>query len=160
MNGRRLAFPSQDEPLAAVRLKIFDKGVDPPRVDTGDASSRRAHGSGRGRSKPCCERREEGADLPALETEPMISHGSRQRVDPFNRVESVHRATGGSRAPSGREAPRVTDHLRVGEKRVGVEGEDDGRLIEPEHEVEVAARGGPQAREPVLVADRVVRRPL
>ena len=89
----------------------------------------------------------------------MIRHGSRQRVDPFNSVESVHRATRGSRTPSVREASRVTDHLGVGQERVGVEGEDDGRPIDPEHEVEVAPRGGPQAREPVLVADRLVGRP-
>ena len=90
----------------------------------------------------------------------MIGHGSRQRVDPFNSVEAVHRPTRGSPTSSGREASRVTDHLGVGQERVGVEGEDDGRLIEPEQEVEVAPRGGPQAREPVLVADRLVGRPL
>ena len=160
MDGRGLAFPSHDQPLAAVRQKVLGKGVDPARVDTRDAGSRQARGSGRGRSKACREGREEGGDLPALETEPMIRHGSRQRVDPFNGVEPVHRATRGSRTPSGREASRVTDHLRVGQERVGVEGEDDGRLIEPEHEVEVAPRGGPQAREPVLVADRLVGRPV
>ena len=122
------------------------------------AGSRLACGSGPA-TKACSERREEGRDLPALETEPMIRHGSRQRVDPFNGVEPVHRAAGGSRTPSGREASRVTDHLRVGEERVGVEGENHRRSIEPEHEVEVAPRGGPQAREPVLVADGLVGRP-
>ena len=90
----------------------------------------------------------------------MIRHGARQRVDAFNRVEPVHRAAGGARAPAGREASRVTDHLRVGQQRVGIEGEDDRRAIEPEHEVDVAPRGGSQAREPVLVADRLVGRPL
>ena len=128
MDGRGLAFPSHDEPLAAVRQKVLGKGVDPARVDTRDAGSREARGSGRGRSKARSERCEEWGDLPALETEPMIRHGSRQRVDPFNRVESVHRATGGSSAPSGRETSRVTDHLRVGEKRVGVEGRESPRL--------------------------------
>ena len=128
MDGRGLALASHDQPLAAVRQKVLGKGVDPARVDTRDAGSRRARGSGRGRSKACRERREEGRDLPALETEPMIRHGSRQRVDAFNGVEPVHRATGGSRTPSGREASRVTDHLRVGEQRVGVEGENHRRL--------------------------------
>ena len=128
VDGRGLAFPGHDQPLAAVRQKILGQGVDPARVDTRDAGSRRARGSGRGRSKACSERREEGGDLPALETEPMIRHRSRQRVDPFNGVESVHRATGGSRTPSVREASRVTDHLRVGQERVGVEGENHRRL--------------------------------
>ena len=159
VDGGGLALPSHDQPLAAVRQKVLGKGVDPARVDTGDVGSCRACGSGRGRNKACREGREEGGDQPALETEPMIRHGSRQRVDPFNGVKSVHRATRGARTSSGREASRVTDHLGVGQERVGVEGEDDGRLIEPEHEVEVAPRGGPQAREPVLVADRLVRRP-
>ena len=160
MHGRGLAFPSHDQPLAAVRQKVLGKGVDPARVDTRDAGSRRAPGSGRGRSEACSEGREEGGDLPALETEPMIRHGSRQRVDPFNHVQSVHRAAGGSRTPSVREASRVTDHLRVGEQRVGVEGENHRGSIEPEHEVEVAPRGLPQTRESALVADRVVGRPL
>ena len=112
-----------------------------------------------GAGQACSQGREKGRYLPALETEPVIGHGSGERVDPFNRVETVHPRTRGH-ASSGREAPRVTDHLGVGEKRVGVEGEDDGRPIEPKHEVEVAARGRPQAGEPVLVADRVVGRPL
>ena len=89
----------------------------------------------------------------------MIRHGSCQGVHSFDGVQAVHRPASGSRAPSGREASRVTDHLGVGQERVGVEGEDDGRLIEPEHEVEVAPRGGPQTREPVLVAHRLVGRP-
>ncbi len=160
MDGRGLAFPSHDQPLAAVRQKILGKGVDPARVDTRDAGSRQARGSGLGRSKACSERREEGSDLPALETEPMIRHRSRQRVDPFNGVEAVHRATGGSRTPSVREASRVTDHLRVGQERVGVEGENHRGSIEPEHEIEVAPRGVPQSRESALVADGVVGRPL
>ncbi len=90
----------------------------------------------------------------------MIGHGARQRVDSFNRVEPVHRATGGSRASSSGETSRVTEHLRVGEKRVGVEGENHRGSIEPEHEIEVAPRGGPQSREPALVADGVVGHPL
>ena len=73
----------------------------------------------------------------------MIRHGSRQRVDPFNGVEPVHLATRGSRASAGGEASHVTDHLGVGQERIGVEGEDDGRLIDPEHEVDVAPHGGP-----------------
>ena len=154
-----LALPSHDQPLAAVRQKVLGKGVDPARVDTRDAGFCRACGSGRGRNEACREGREEGGDLPALETEPMIRHGPRQRVDPFDGVEPVHRATRDSRTSSGGEASRVTDHLGVGQERVGVEGEDDGRLIDPEHEVEVAPRGGPQSREPVLVADRLVGRP-
>ena len=90
----------------------------------------------------------------------MIGHGSRQRVDPFNRVQPVHRTTGGSGVPSRCEASRVTDHLRVREQRVGVEGENDRRSIEAEHEIEVAPGGLPHTFEPVLVADRVVGRPL
>src|SRR4029453_8006092 len=128
----RLAFPGHDEPLAAVRQKILGKRVDPARLDTRDAGSREVRGSGRRRGKACSERCEEWGDLPTLETEPMISHGSRQRVDPFNRVESVHRATGGARTPSVRESARVTDHLRIGEKRVGVEGQDDRSGTGPE----------------------------
>ena len=128
VDGRGLALASHDEPFAAVRQKVLGKGVNPARVDSRDAGSRHACGSGRGRSKACRERREERGDLPALETEPMIGHGSRQRVDPFNRVKSVHRATGGARAPSRRETSRVTDHLRVREKRVGVEGRESPRL--------------------------------
>ena len=159
VDGRGLALPSHDHPPAAVRQKVLGKGVDPARVDTGDAGSRQARGSCLGRSKACSERCEEGSDLPALEAKPMIRHGSRQGVHPFDGVQAVHRPASGSRAPSGREAARVTDHLGVGQERVGVEGEDDGRLIEPEHEVEVAPRCGPQTREPVLVADRLVGRP-
>ncbi len=156
MDGRGLALASHDQSLAAVRQKVLGKGVDPTRVDTRDISSRQTRGSGRGRNKACREGREEGGNLPALETEPMIGHGARQRVDPFNSVESIHHATRGSRTPSVREASRVTDHLGVGQERVGVEREDDGRPIDPEQEVEVAPRGGPQTREPVLVADRLV----
>ena len=37
----------------------------------------------------------------------MIRHGARQRIDPFNSIESVHRATRGSRTPSVSEAARV-----------------------------------------------------
>ena len=124
VDGRGLAFPSHDETLAAVREKVLGKRLNPARVDTRDAGSRQARGAGRGRSKACSEGREEGGDLPALETEPMIGHGAGQREDPFNRVEPVHRATGGSRASSGREPARVTDHFRVREQRVGVEGRE------------------------------------
>ena len=81
VDGRGLAFAGHDQPLAAVRQKVLGKGVDPARVDTRDTGSRQARGSGRGRSKACSERREKRGDLPALETEPMIRHGSRQRVD-------------------------------------------------------------------------------
>ncbi len=90
----------------------------------------------------------------------MIGHRSRQRVDPFNGIEPVHLAAGRSRTPAVREASRVTDHLRVGQERVRVEGENHRGAIEPEHEIEVAPRGGPQAGEPVLVADGIVGRPL
>ncbi len=157
VDGRGLAFPNHDQPLAAVRQKVLGEGVDPARIDARDVR----HGLRlRPRAdKPCRERRDEGRDLPALETEPMIRHGSRQRVDTFHRVEPVHCATRGSRTPSGREASRVSDHLGVGQERIGVEGENNRRLIEPEHEVDVAPRGGPQAGEPVLVADRLVGRP-
>ena len=147
VDGRGLAFASHDQPLAAVRQKVLGQGVDPARVDPGDAGCRQARGSGVGRRKARSERGEEGRDLPALETEPMIRHRSRQRVDPFNGVEPVHLAAGGSRTPSGREASRVTDHFGIGQERVGVEGKDDRRSIEPEHEVEVAARGGHAGRQ-------------
>jgi hypothetical protein len=90
----------------------------------------------------------------------MIRHRSRQRVNPFHGVEAVHRATGGSRTPSVRETSRVTDHLRVGQERVGVKGENHRGSIESEHEIEVAPRGVPQSRESTLVADGVVGRPL
>ena len=160
MDGRGLAFPRHDQPFPAVRQQILRQGVDPARVNIGDARSRETRGSGFGRSKACSKRRDEGRDLSALETEPMIRHRSRQRVDPFNSVKSVHLATGGSRPSSGREASRVTDHLRVGEKRVGVEGENHRGSIEPEHEIEVAPRGVPQSRDPALVADGVIGRPL
>ena len=159
VNGRGLTLPGHDQPLAAVRQKILGKGVDPTRVDTRDAGTCQACTTGRRRNNARSEGREEWRDLPALETEPMIRHGSRQRVDPLNRVESIHRATRGSRTPSGREAARVTDHLGVGQERVGVKREDDGRLIDPKHQVEVASRDGPKPREPVLVADRLVGRP-
>ena len=142
MDGRGLAFASHDQPLAAVCLKVLGQGVNPARVDPRDAGCSQARGSGVGRRQARSERGEEGRDLPALETEPMIGHRSRQRVDPFDGVEPVHRAAGGSRAPAGREASRVTDHFGVGQERVGVEGQDDRRSIEPEHEVEVAAGGG------------------
>ncbi len=160
VDGRGLAFPSHDEPLAAVRQKVLGQSVDPPSVDTRDVGSCKARTSGRGRSNSSRERCEEWGDLPALETEPMISHGSRQRVDPFNRVDSVHRATRGSRAPARRETSRVTDHLRIGEKRVGVEGENHRGSIEVEHEIEVPPGGVPQSCESALVADGVVGRPL
>ena len=129
VNGRGLALAGHDQSLAAVRQKILRQGVDPARVDTRDGGSRRLAAPAH---KACRESREEGSDLPALETEPMIRHRSRQRVDPFNGVEPVHHAAGRSRAPSGREASRVTDHLRVGQERVGVEGENHRRSIEPE----------------------------
>ena len=89
----------------------------------------------------------------------MIRHGSSQRVDRFNGVESIHLATRGSRTSSSGEASHVTDHLGVGQERVCVEGENDGRLIHPEHQIDIASGGRPQARQPVLVADRVVGRP-
>ena len=78
MDGRRLAFASHDQPFAAVRQEILGKGVDPARVDTRDAGSREARGSGLGRSNARSERREKWSDLPALKAEPMISHRSRQ----------------------------------------------------------------------------------
>ena len=155
VDGRGLAVASHDQPLAAVRQKVLRKGVDPARRRH---PGRRLPAAAAG-SNACREGREEGGDLPALETEPMIRHRSRQREDPFNSVEPVHLAARGSRTSSGREASRVTDHLGVGQERVGVEGEDDRRLIDPEHQVDVAPGGGPQAREPVLVADRLVGRP-
>ena len=160
VDPRGLAFPSHDEPFAAVRQKVLGHGVDPAWVDTRDIRSRLARGSGSGCSKACSERRQEGGDLSAPETEPMIGHGARQRVHPFNRVEPVHRATGGSRLPSGREPSGVTDHLRIGEERIGVEAENHRGSIESEHDVEVAPCGLPQTCEPVLVADGVVGRPL
>ena len=73
----------------------------------------------------------------------MIGHGSGQRVDPFDRVETIHRAAGGAGAPSVGKPPRVPNHLGISEERVGVEGQNDRRLIQPEHEVEIASRGRP-----------------
>ena len=155
-----LALAGHDQPLAPVRQKVLRKRVDPARVETGYVGSRYARASTYGRSKACGERRDEGRDLPALEPEPMIRHRSGQRVDRFNGVEAVHRATGGSRTPSVRKTSRVTDHLRIGQERVGVEGENHRGSIEPEHEIEVAASGLAQSRESALVADGVVGRPL
>ncbi len=66
----------------------------------------------------------------------------------------------GSRTPSVGEAARVTDRLRIGEQRIGVEAENHRGSIEPEHEIDVASRGLAQTREPVLVADGVVGRPV
>ena len=96
VDTRGLALSGDDQPLAAVRQKILRNGVDPAPIDTGDIRSRLAGGPGRTEARR--ERREKRRDLPALETEPMIGHGPRQRVHPFNGVEPVHRATGGSRA--------------------------------------------------------------
>ncbi len=73
----------------------------------------------------------------------MIGHGASQGVDPFDRVETIHGAAGGAGAPSVRKPPRVPNHLGVSEERVCVEGENDRRLIQPEHEVEIAPRGRP-----------------
>ena len=160
VNGGRLPFPSHNQALAAVRLKVLGNGLDPTRVDTRDAGSCRARASGRGRRNPCGERCEEWGDLPALETEPMIGHRARQGVDPFNRVEAVHRATRGSRTSCGGEAPGMANHLRIREKRVGVEGKNHRGSIEPQHEIEVAPGGLPQSGESVLVADGVVGRPV
>ncbi len=152
--------PATINPLPRFARRSLASDVDPARIDTSDAGSRQARGSGRGRSKACGKGRKEGSNLPALETEPMIRHGSRQRVDPFDGVQPVHCAAGHSRTPSVREASRVADHLRVGQERVGVERENHRGSIEPEHEIEVAPRGRPQAGEPVLVADGIVGRPL
>ena len=41
VDGRGLAFPGHDQPRAAVRQKILGKRVDPARVDSRDAGSRR-----------------------------------------------------------------------------------------------------------------------
>ena len=90
----------------------------------------------------------------------MIRHRSRQRVDPFNGVESVHRSIGGARTSSIGEASRVTDHLGVAQERVGVERENHRGSIEPEHEIDVAPGGLLETRQSILVADRVVGRPL
>ena len=158
MDGWRLTLPGHDQALAVVRVKVFAERVDPPWVDTGDGGDRPARGSGG--TETCSERSDERRDLPALETEPMIRHGSRQRVDAFDRVEPVHRAARRSCMPSGREPARVPDHLRVGQERVGVEAENHRRSIEPEHEIDIAPGGLPQTGEPVLVADGVVGRPL
>ena len=158
VDGRGLALSGDNQPLAAVRQKVLGDGVDPARVDTGDIRCRLAGGPGRTEARR--ERREKRSDLPALETEPMIRHRSRQRVDAFDGVEPVHRAAGGARTPSVGEAARVTDHLRIGEQRIGVEAENHRGSIEPEHEIDVASRGLAQTREPVLVADGVVGRPL
>jgi hypothetical protein len=51
------------------------------------------------------------------------------------------------------------EHLGIGQERIGVEGENHGRLIESELEVDVSPGGGPQAGEAVLVADRLIGRP-
>src|SRR5262245_48122886 len=90
----------------------------------------------------------------------MICHGARQRIDAFYRVEPVHRTTRGSCASSVREPARVTNHLWIGEKRIGIETENNRRSIEPEYQIDVASGDLPQPGEPVLVADRVVGRPL
>src|SRR5262249_6949444 len=58
------------------------------------------------------------------------------------------------------EAWGVTDHLGIGEQRVGVEAENHRGSIELEHEIEIAAGGLPQTRESGLVADGIVGRPL
>ena len=42
VDGRGLALPSHNQSLAAVGQKVLGHGVDPARVDTGDASVRRA----------------------------------------------------------------------------------------------------------------------
>jgi hypothetical protein len=89
VDGRGLALPRHDHSLAAIGQKILGQGVDPARVETRNAGSRLARGSGRCQAGR--ERCDEWRDLPALEAQPMIGHGSRQRVDPFNRVEPVHR---------------------------------------------------------------------
>ena len=157
VDGRGLTIARDDQSLAAVGLKILGEGVDPARVHTRDTAARHTT---RGRSEACRERGEERGDLTALEPKPMIGHRSGERVDPFDRVEPVHLTTGTARAPSSCEASRVAEHLGVAEQRVGVESENHRRLIEAEHEIDVAPRGGPQSREPVLVADRVVGRPL
>ena len=157
VNRCRLPFSGHDEALAAVREQVLRKCIDPPWIDARHAG--RDTASGGGQRQLCSERLEERSDLAAWETEPVIGHRTRQGEDALDGVQPIHGATGGTRAPASREAPRVTDHLRVGQQRIGVEGEDDRRLIEPEHEVDVAPRGGLQAREPVLVAHCLVGRP-
>ena len=90
----------------------------------------------------------------------MIRHRSRQRVDAFNGVETIHHAAGYASASSIREATPVTDILRVGQERIRIERENHRRFIEPEQKIDVAANGLLQSREAVLVADGVVGRPL
>ena len=155
VHRRGLAISGHDQSLAAVRQKILGESVDPARLDTRDAGTCR--GSGRGKAR--CKSREERSDLSALETKTMIRHRSGQRVDPFNGVEPVHHAAGRSRPPTVRKAPRVTDHFRIRQERVGVEGENHRGSIEPELEIDVAARGLLQSREAIFVADGVVGRP-
>ena len=158
VDTRGLALSGDNQRLAAVRQKVLRNGVDPARIHTRHIRSRLAGGPGRTEARR--ERRDKRSDLPALETEPVIGHRSRQRVDAFDGVEPVHRATRGSCTPSVSEAARVTDRLRIGEQRIGVEAEDHRGSIESEHEIDVASRRLAQACKPVLVADGVVGRPL
>jgi hypothetical protein len=76
VDRRWLAIPGDDQSLAAVRQKILGKRVDPSCVDALDAASWQVCGSGS--SQACRERCDERGDLPALETEPVIGHRSRQ----------------------------------------------------------------------------------
>ena len=61
VDSRGLAFPGDDQPLAAVRQKVLGKGVDPARVDTRDAGSRQARGSGLGRTRRAASAARKGA---------------------------------------------------------------------------------------------------
>jgi hypothetical protein len=121
MNGGGLTFPGNDQALAAIRQQVLGQGVDPARVDTWNAGSLACGGS-----KARGEGGEERGDLAAPETEPVIRHRSRQRVDALDRVEPVHRTTGRTGASAVRETTRVPNHLGVGQKGIGVE-----RVVHP-----------------------------
>ncbi len=114
VDGRGLALPGHDQPLAAVRQKVLGQGVDPARIDTRDAGSRQ-----RSRLQP---RAEQGA--PRGLRGRRRSAGSRDGADDQPWLPSASRPLQPRRVGSSRH-PRLPHVVRP--RSLACDGSSRGR---------------------------------
>ena len=103
-------------------LEILGDRSDPRRISTACAGGASAD--------PRCDLPREALDVGRAHRQPMIRLGSRERRRALHRVEPVHRLPLFGDAPPIGEVARVPHAARPTGEEVGVEREDDVRLVE------------------------------
>ena len=153
VHGGRLVLAGDDERGAAMGLEILGDGGNPGGVVTAGRGSRRGDADG-GRQLP-----RETLDVGGAHGQPVVCLCPGERRRALHRIHPAHRPAFVGHAAAVGEVARVADASRSGAQEVGVEREDDVRLVEVVDRLDRPAHRLARRGAGAVPGDRVVLMP-